>query len=534
MGAARIFWLALAAGAVLAVLMHPELVLNLGSDIPKDLGDPLPQAWQIAWGGHALANQPFDFFQSNMYWPLRNTLAFSEANVGYAPLGLIGQGPHAAVVRYDLVYLFAYALAFAGAFCLAWELGAGTWGAAVAGAAFAYAPWRLEQDGHLHVISSGALPLTLFLLVRGYRRASPGLVVTGWLVAAWQLSLGFTLGLQLGYLLFALGVIALLLRAPLPSRRVLVATAAGALIIAVVGYVLAQPYFAVRDDHPEAARTLADVAHHSGPLVSFLAAPDESLVWDGVTTPARDELSFVPEQTLFPGLAILALALVGLGSSAYPRRLRIGLGAGVLGCALLSLGFQEHGWQSWLPYRVLYELAPGWDSIRVPGRLHTLTTLGLALLAGAGALRINRGRAWLGALLVALVLLDGAGFGREPRVPEPPPGLADVAGPRVHIPLYTYESRRYLLWSTDGFPKIVNGRGSIKPRSFVELEKELAGFPDARSVAALERLGVRNIVLHPDLVAGTTWERWAERPLSGLPLRERPANGFVVFRLTRP
>ena len=76
---ARHLALVFAAGALLAVLMHPELVLNLGEDIPKDLGDPLPQAWQIAWGGHALAHQPLDFFQSNMYWPLKNTLAFSEA-----------------------------------------------------------------------------------------------------------------------------------------------------------------------------------------------------------------------------------------------------------------------------------------------------------------------------------------------------------------------------------------------------------------------------------------------------------------------
>ena len=44
--------------------MHWPLVLNLGDAIPKDLGDPLPQSWQIAWGGHALAHQPLELFQS--------------------------------------------------------------------------------------------------------------------------------------------------------------------------------------------------------------------------------------------------------------------------------------------------------------------------------------------------------------------------------------------------------------------------------------------------------------------------------------
>ena len=155
------------------------------------------QAWEVAWGGHALRHQPLDYFQANTFWPLRNSLAFSDALAGYAPAGLVGDGFEAAIARYNLLFLFAYALAFAGAYLLARQLGAGRAGAAVAGAAFAYAPWRLEQDGHLHVLSSGGIPLSLFLLVRGYRSRAPGTVLAGWLVAAWQLRLGFTLGLQL-------------------------------------------------------------------------------------------------------------------------------------------------------------------------------------------------------------------------------------------------------------------------------------------------------------------------------------------------
>jgi len=155
--------------AALSVVMNWPLVLNLGEDIPKDLGDPLVQAWQVAWGGHALAHQPLEFFQSNQFWPLDDTLAFSDALLGYAPAGLIGSGSDAAVARYDLLFLFAYGLAFAGAYLLARELGIGPAGAIVAGAAFAFAPFRLEQDGHMHVISSGGIPLALALGARGYR-----------------------------------------------------------------------------------------------------------------------------------------------------------------------------------------------------------------------------------------------------------------------------------------------------------------------------------------------------------------------------
>src|SRR3954451_21806984 len=218
--------LAALAAVGLALAMHWPLPLHIGRDVPRDLGDPLPQAWQVAWDGHALAHQPLDFFQANVFWPLKNSLAFSDALVGYAPAGVIGSGPHAAIARYDLLFLFAYALAFLGAYLLARELGAGRVGGAVAGAAFAYAPWRLEQDGHLHVISSGGIPLALFLLVRGYRRGSPRTVLAGWLVAAWQLSLGFTLGLQFAYLLLLLGAGALAFGWR-PPRPTLLATAVG-------------------------------------------------------------------------------------------------------------------------------------------------------------------------------------------------------------------------------------------------------------------------------------------------------------------
>jgi hypothetical protein len=131
---------AIVIGVALALLMHWPLPLHIGSDVPKDLGDPLPQAWQIAWGGHALQHQPLDYWQSNMYWPLDNTLAFSDALVGYAPFGLIGEGFEAAIARYDLVFLFAYALAFIGGYLLARELGVSRAAAVVAGVAFAYAP----------------------------------------------------------------------------------------------------------------------------------------------------------------------------------------------------------------------------------------------------------------------------------------------------------------------------------------------------------------------------------------------------------
>ena len=516
------------AGVVIALAMHWPLPLHIGSDVPKDLGDPLPQAWQIAWGGHALEHQPLDYWQSNMYWPLENTLAFSDALVGYAPFGLIGEGFEAAIARYDLLFLFAYALAFLGAYLLARELGLGPLAAALAGVAYAYAPWRLEQDGHLHVISSGGIPLALFLFVRGYRRGSARTVFAGWLVAAWQLALGFTLGLMFAYLLGALALLLLLSwRRRRPARRVVAATAAGAAVFAAVGILLALPYQEVRDDHPESERTAETVAAFSGGPEMFAAASGLSTVWGPITEPVRDELDFVPEQTLFPGLLVVLLAGFGLTrASPLSKRMRIGLGVGVLAVAVLSLGFQTPAHGVPYPYRALYELAPGWDAIRTPGRLNTLTSLGLALLAAAGAQRLGR-RRLVAVLLPVIVLVEGAGFPYpHPTVAKPPAGLEQATAPRLHLPMYEYESRRFLVWSTEGFPEVVNGRGSFKPTEFDELEQLMGSFPDRPVLAHLRQLGVNTVVLHPDIVAGTAWEDWETWPLRGT-----RTGGVVLYRL---
>jgi hypothetical protein len=554
--------LAAAGACLLAVVMHWPLVLNLGDDIPKDLGDPLVQSWQVAWDGHALAHQPLDFFQANQYWPERDSLAFSDALLGYAPAGLMGSGPHDAIVRYDLVFLFAYALAFLGAYLLARELGIGPAGAAVGGAAYAFAPFRLEHDGHLQVISSGGIPLAVALGVRGIRLRSPWWLLAAWLVAGWQLSLGFAIGLPFAYLLALLILAAAVVwirrgRPPL-DRRLMVAGATGGLVFVAFAALIARPYLRVADEHPEAKRPPSLVALYSSPRVFFIA-PEENLVWGGATASIREGVAYRSEKTLFPGLVILALAIVGLRSGSLDRRLRFALGVFVLAASALAMGFKEEGGLLW-PYRVVYEVLPGWEAIRTPGRLVTFSSLGLALLAAAGteavlrspsrhATHSDRGGRWpswaptaIAGLLVLGILVDGRGLPfdpgdhqEQPAVPHPPPSTAQVPAPQLHLPAgYPEDNRRYLLWSTDGFPEIVNGKASTEPDRVGNLIAGMRNFPDAATVARLRAYGVRSVVLHTGRTPGTPQQTAARAAIAGLPLERRKLQGLVVYVIHSP
>ena len=129
-------------GTLLAlVVRRPQ---DLSTTVPGDAGDPVLVAWIIAWPGHALTSLQ-SLWSTNAFSPLANTLAFSDPLLGYLPFGLVGEGPGAALVRYNLVLLFTYSLAFAGTWVLVRQLGLGRAAALVAATAFALTrggrPW---------------------------------------------------------------------------------------------------------------------------------------------------------------------------------------------------------------------------------------------------------------------------------------------------------------------------------------------------------------------------------------------------------
>jgi hypothetical protein len=209
---------AIYAGLLLAVaLTWPTLRYPLHT-LPEDLGDPARQAWQISWIGHILLSDPQQLWQSNAFYPQTDGFAFGDSLLGYGPVGMLGDGPLAATLRYNILFVLAHALLAIGGYALVRQLGAGRTGAAVAAVAIAYAPWRLAQEGHLDIISAGGIPLALAMLARGHgwslrrglqpRERNAGWAAFGWLVAAWQVSLGFSLGLPF---LGVLGLIVLLL-----------------------------------------------------------------------------------------------------------------------------------------------------------------------------------------------------------------------------------------------------------------------------------------------------------------------------------
>ena len=568
--------LACLAGLLLAVVMTWPTLAHPTRTIPADIWDPTLQAWQMAWSGHALLTHPAGLFDANAFFPEPDSFAFSDTLLGYAPAGMIGTGPVAALLRYNIVFVLLFALAFVGGYALLRQLGSGRTGAAVAGAAIAFAPWRWGQAGHMHVLSTGGIVLALAMLARGHgyslrsdnsgsarltprrdpeqsgnhsRRTRPGWALAGWLVAAWQITLGFGIGLPFAYALAAIVLVAALAwllrgRPPL-GRRLLLFDGIGVVVFAAVGVLMARPYFEVVTRHPYAKRGLGDLALFSPPLRGFFTGPAESVVWGDLHAGARSTMAAANEMAVLPGFTLYALAATGLFLSVWRLSARLWLLAGVLVSIALGMGTQFFGGTA--GYLLLYRYLPGFDSIRTPGRLVVWTTILLAVLA-AGAVSALVSRAYAlaelrypfrpGPLLrlvtllpLVLVLAEGATRLGHPVVPGQPAALRHPRGPILVLPSDQLTDENVMLWSTTSFPKIVNGGSGFIPRGQAETRERTVAFPDPDSVAYLRKLGVRTVVVLRDRVPGTPYERAASTPVDGLGIAREVRGDTVIFDL---
>jgi hypothetical protein len=558
-------WTLICLGALLiAVAMTWPAALHPSTTIPADIWDPTLQAWELAWAGHAITTDPTQLWNANAFFPDPYSFAFSDTLLGYLPAGLIGTGPTVALVRYNVLFILLHALAFLGPYALVRQLGARPAAAAVAGAAFAFAPWHWSQAGHLHVLSDGGMALALAMLARGHGysftrgfqrdQIRPGWALAGWCVAAWQLSLGFGIGLPFAYVLALIVVVAairwLLRGRPALGRRLLIFNGAGALLFGAVGGAMGWPYLQVIKLHPEAAdqRSLAAVQLYSPPLRAFLTAPEKSLPWGSAHAAARATMSFPPEWTLLPGFMLIGLAAAGLFFSVWRLRVRLWLLAGTLVSVYLAMGTQPW-YDGKYGYLLLYDYLPFWSASRTPGRLVIWTTLLLGILAaGAVGAFVERSHDLaaqrmprrpslmmrLATLLpVMLVLVEGTNKLDHPVVPTQPAAMRSVQGPLLVLPSDPLTDENVMLWSTTRFQKMVNGGSGFYPTDQTTTRETAKAFPDQISVDYLRRLGIRNVIVLKAQASGSDYAKAAapDTPIDGLGVTRRDDGDTITYTL---
>src|ERR671913_1323940 len=152
--------------AALTLLFAWPLVIDPGTRVPHDLGDPLLSTWTVWWNATRV---PFTepWWNGNIFYPSPGALAFSDHRVGIGlittPLIFAGVSPLAA---HNVAWTLSYFLSAVTAYLLGWSLTGRRSASFIAGLVFAFHPFRAEHLPHLELLSSYWLPLVLFALHR--------------------------------------------------------------------------------------------------------------------------------------------------------------------------------------------------------------------------------------------------------------------------------------------------------------------------------------------------------------------------------
>lgn len=550
-----------------AVAFTWPLVLRLHRAVPVDTGDPLLNSWIIAWGSRTLFTRPTGLFQANIMYPARDVLAFSEhlftMALVTAPLYWLFRNP---LLSYNLLLLAGLAFSAFGCYLLVRELTGSRWAALLGGFLFAFGSYKFSQITHLQIMFSPFLPFMLLYLLRyleGGRRRD--LLLFALLCLAQSLS-------SWHYLVFcflAAGTLWLWRVAMYRGKEEiwrLAAVPAALAVVLLLALPLALPYLRAHARLPGFERNLVEIKGFSARPGDYLTALQGNLLYSRVS-------SLLPtggmgdEKVLFPGLAAVLLALLGLagwargkkggGEGRFRRTLPLCFLLLAVVSFLLALGPEAGG--MWNPlYMLPYRLGM-LRFIRVPARFYVLFLLSLAVLAGYGTAwalsRVGTGgrgfpayRVWGAVLLLLLVLenvnlplplvevpagkdipqvyrwLEGEegaviievptlSLGEEHRydrlldfLPRDPRAYSELEGLRVYLSAYHWK-------------RTANGYSGYFPYSYNRIFYEMQAFPSRRCVDLLRGLGVTHVIWHWDLVPEGREGEYRRRLLSTPGLR---------------
>ena len=460
--------------------------------------DPVFSVWRISWIAHALRVDPHHLFDANIFYPARHTLAFSDATLlegaVAAPFLWAGVRP---MLTYNLL-LFAGLIGSGLAMFVLIRYLVGSTGAALVGAViFMMVPFRIEHIAHLELQWAMWIPLAFWAL---HRTVSE----TSWRFGALA---GILLWLQVlscvyygVFLAIAMATLAaLLLWKAGNARNSLLPLAAGAVLAALLIAPYASPYIDV--SRGLGPRDPAELVRYSADPRNYLASSPGNWIW-GWTA----ERFGGGERMLFPGLVATLLAAVAIAR----RPGAVTWTYVVVGAVAVELSFGPNSpLNAWL-----IGMAPALGGLRAWARAAIIAYCALGVLAAIGVayLESSFGPARTRRLAIAaLVCVLFAEYNSTPMslsdVTDQPGLMQRILrdmepGPVLDLPLPTAASalpghdHLYEFWSIHHWHPLVNGYSGYYWRPYLSTIARLRRFPDDGSIAHLQALGVRYIVVH--------------------------------------
>jgi hypothetical protein len=535
--------LVLAALAAVTLVVTWPLGAELGTSYPGDYGDPLFVTWVMAWVNHHVASLSFEgFWDAGIFFPERNTLAFSEHFIAQSLMvGPVYWSSGNPILAYNLAFVLTFLLTGLGGFLLARALTGSFLAGAVAAFIATFNEYRLVYEiAHLHTLSIHWFVFALFALNRYFvtdRRAYLAGAVASLVLL--NLSSIYYMAYCAPFVVVFAGVEALRTGRARALRTWLeLWAAAAAVLVFTLPFLL--PYIQVQQ-RLGIERPLEEVVLFSARLEHY-----------GLALPGM--------------IAAVVAAGVGVIGGALTRGLR---GVTAATTLLLVLAF----WLSLGPviksgaevldwpalYSYLHTYVPGYSALRVPARFASLFFVFLALAAAIGVNVIERRRRLAGqiaacAVIVVFLLRDTPETLQmnavlpSPGLVTPPPAYLTPAPslPAIYRAVETLRPEailvelpfgdpwydvRYMFFAATHRRRMLNGYSGVFPPSNLARQRVLKNPLLDLPASAQAMAGATHAIVHRRAWADDTGQRlgaWLEQYEATLVAE---ADGAALYEL---
>ncbi len=401
-------------GLVVAMALH--YTPNLTGEVAGEWWDPLLNMWTLSWDTTTLLHAPTHLWQAQLLYPNNLSLSFSENLLGetiiYAPFFLITHNP---VLSYNITFYLTLLLCGTNMYIMARYYTGKPLAAFVAALIYAFAPYRLAQIDHIHILAGEWMPLAFLYLDLSLQQGRWRHWILFALFYLLQLLSSVYYGIFLAYTLLAFVIIRYVrpFVAQLRSRKraylkYLVARSMRPVIVlaamlTILGILMA-PYLASLQSG--FSRSLSQAAGYAAFVRDFIFAVPFNLLY-GVSYYNGTLLPYDSEHYLFPGLTTIALAALGIilvlrqKQTALRPYIWTGLivllfafgpvlqystpsGGPFVAAASKLLGqvaLPPNPPNIPMPWMLAYYVLPGFAGLRVPARLIGVLLIMLAILA---------------------------------------------------------------------------------------------------------------------------------------------------------
>ncbi len=505
-------------------------------------GDGLFTYWTIRWDVYSFLHDPLNLFNSNIFYPNENTLAYSEGLFVPALIALpIFLVIRDMVVTYNLLIFFSYILSAFGAYKLAKYYTKNNYASFIAGLIFGFSTFKLVSIGHFQNIMTFWMPFAVLHLQKyldSQKRKYAlyfALLFSAQMLSSWNMGVFFAL-----FVIFLLVANWKIIRENLwpMAKDGLVAI----FIILLLVVPFAYPYFKLHLE-TEFSYPVEDMIHGSADLGGYILPPPGTNMAK-LTFFLGIEKGHWGENMNFIGWFSIMLLLYYffiVKEKIVFRNFKI-YALGIPIFAVLSFGPVLRFVPNVTIPSFYALLVPVLGFVRTPSRLAVIVVLCLSIAIAyiVGSIRIKNNLLRIALLVFVSVFIlfefwvpRGKLFMNTEcpdiyeRVKNDPSVSAIVEMP---IQERFDSALPYVYYSTCHLKPIFNGYSGSAPKNYTKNAKVLRGFPDKDSLKLIRKINITHVLLHLSQFSENRQKPLMEAVQSddALEIREQFGDDFLI------